>query len=548
MRNNGPLTNAEYVLPADEVIITHTDPDSRITYANPAFLTSSEFSLEECIGQPQNLVRHPDMPREAFADLWATIRSGKSWTGIVKNRRKNGGFYWVRANVTPMMDANGRIVGYMSVRVKPTREEIATAERVYADIRAGRAGSIRIQQGKVVDTSILGTRQRLANMSLRTGTWALLGFLSTLLASLAATSYFSGGSSIVTWGTAIAAAITVANMLYIQSAVVKPLIALQRATFKLLSGDTATRIPVEGVSCIVAVAETLEQVRVKLDGVLKDNISAASQVRERVSEVVDANSELSNRTNEHAASLEEAAASMEELTAAVTRNTESSQQAADLARQSAAATERGRDIVANVHSTMDAISQSSKRIGEIVGIIDGIAFQTNLLALNAAVEAARAGDQGRGFAVVAQEVRQLAQRSANSAREIRELIQTSQETVERGGSLALQAQDSMQQVVDSVKRVSQVVGEIQTASREQAAGIEQVNTAVAQMDSMTQQDARMAEELMGAAGGLKSQSEQMLAAISAFPIREAARATDHRAVTSSREVTEMTPARRARAA
>lgn len=295
-------------------------------------------------------------------------------------------------------------------------------------------------------------------------------------------------------------------------------------------------------------AESLEQVRVKLDGVLKDNISAASDVRERVSVVVNANTELSNRTNEHAASLEETAASMEQLTAAVTRNTESSLQAAELARDSTAATERGRDIVANVHSTMDAISDSSKRIGEIVGIIDGIAFQTNLLALNAAVEAARAGDQGRGFAVVAQEVRQLAQRSATSAREIRELIQSSQRTVERGSSLALQAQDSMQQVVDSVKRVTQVVDEIQAASREQAAGIEQINSAVTQMDSMTQQDARMAQELMGAAEALQSQSEQMLAAISAFSMREAARASDRRMAVPFRQASDVMPVRQGRAA
>ncbi|HEY0941489.1 MAG TPA: methyl-accepting chemotaxis protein [Steroidobacter sp.] len=548
MRNNGPVTNAEYVLPAGEVIITHTDPDSRITYANPAFLTSSEFSLEECLGQPQNLVRHPDMPKEAFADLWATIRSGKSWTGIVKNRRKHGGFYWVRANVTPMKDATGRIEGYMSVRVKPTAEEISKAERAYADIRAGRAGSMRIKEGKVVNTSIFAWRERLANMSLRTGNWVLLGFLSALLVTAAATNHLSGGSLQVTLGNALAAVIIVANMLYIQGSVVKPLIALQRATFQLLSGDTSTRIPAEGVSCIVAVAESLEQVRVKLDGVLKDNISAASDVRERVFVVVDANTELSNRTNEHAASLEETAASMEELTAAVTRNTESSLQAAELARHSASATERGRDIVANVHSTMDAISESSKRIGEIVGIIDGIAFQTNLLALNAAVEAARAGDQGRGFAVVAQEVRQLAQRSATSAREIRELIQASQQTVERGTSLALQAQDSMQQVVDSVQRVTQVVNEIQAASREQAAGIEQINSAVTQMDSMTQQDARMAQELMGAAEALQAQSEQMLAAISAFSMREAVRAPDRRTAAPSQQANSVTPMRRPKAA
>ncbi|MDY6944995.1 MAG: methyl-accepting chemotaxis protein [Pseudomonadota bacterium] len=548
MRDSGSLTNAEYVLPADEVIITHTDPDSRITYANPAFLSSSEYSLEECIGQPQNLVRHPDMPKEAFADLWATIRSGKSWTGIVKNRRKSGGFYWVRANVTPMMDADGRIVGYMSVRVKPTSEEVATAARVYSDIKSGTAGNLRIQHGKVLNSSIVGWLQRLSQLSLRTGTWVLLGFLGAVLAALSTAGFLGVGSQLISWGNAIAAALVLGNMVYVQGHVVKPLIALQRATFRLLSGDTTTRIPAEGVSCIVAVAESFEQVRVKLDGVLKDNISAASQVRDSVSEVVRANSELSNRTNEHAASLEEAAASMEELTAAVTRNTDSSRQAAELARNSAAATERGRDIVVNVHATMDAISESSRRIGEIVGIIDGIAFQTNLLALNAAVEAARAGDQGRGFAVVAQEVRQLAQRSANSAKEIRELIQSSQQTVERGGSLAQEAEQSMRQVVESVKQVAQVVAEIQMASHEQTAGIEQINGAVTQMDTMTQQDARMAQELMGAAGALQSQSEQMLTAISAFSMRESGRPADARVARPSYATAEVMPARRARAA
>jgi len=548
MRDNGPVNDTEYVLPPDEVIITHTDPEGRITYANPAFLASSEFSLEECLGQPQNIIRHPDMPPEAFADLWATIKAGNSWTGIVKNRRKHGGFYWVRANITPRKDDHGRIVGYMSVRVKPTREEIATAERVYANYRAGRPGSIRIRQGKLVDTSIGGWQRRLANLSLRAGTWLFLGFTSALLAASAVFNHFSGGHWLVTCGTVIAGTIACANMLYVQGYVVRPLAALQQAALSLLSGDTTTRIHVEGTPCIRAVSERLEQVRVKLDGVLKDNILAAKQVSERVSEVVNANAELSNRTTEHAASLEQAAASMEELTAAVSRNTDSSRQAAELARDSAEATERGRDIVASVHSTMGAISESSKRIGEIVGIIDGIAFQTNLLALNAAVEAARAGDQGRGFAVVAQEVRQLAQRSATSAREIRELITASQQTVEQGSNLALEAQRSMQQVVDAVKRVAQVVADIQASSQEQAAGIEQVSSAVAHMDSMTQQDARMAQELMEAAAGLQAQSDQMMAAISAFSMRETIRMAQDRVASSSQRQAEADTTQHAQAA
>jgi len=436
----------------------------------------------------------------------------------------------------------------MSVRVKPTREEIATAQRVYANYRAGRPGSIRIRQGRLVDVSIGGWQRRLANLSLRAGTWLFLGFTSALLAASALFNYFSGGHWLVTCGTVIAGVIAFANMLYVQGYVVKPLTALQQGALRLLSGDTTTRIHVDGTPCIRGVAERLEQVRVKLDGVLKDNILAATQVSERVSEVVNANAELSNRTTEHAASLEQAAASMEELTAAVSRNTDSSRQAAELARDSAIATERGRDIVANVHSTMGAISESSKRIGEIVGIIDGIAFQTNLLALNAAVEAARAGDQGRGFAVVAQEVRQLAQRSATSAREIRELITASQQTVEQGSNLALEAQRSMQQVVDAVKRVAQVVADIQASSQEQAAGIEQVSSAVAHMDSMTQQDARMAQELMEAAAGLQAQSDQMMAAISAFSMRETIRMAQSRVDSSLHREIEEEPAQHAQAA
>lgn len=518
MRMNGPVTEAEYVLPDNEVIITHTDRASRITYANPAFLTSSEFTLQECIGEPQNLIRHPDMPREAFADLWATIRAGKSWTGIVKNRRKNGGFYWVRANITPMMD-NGRIMGYMSVRVKPTREEISLAQRVYADIRAGQARNIRIREGRIVDISVSGTLERMLRPSLRIGSWVLLGALSALLGTATLASFLDSGFGLVTGLCAIGTLGVLANLFYVQSHVVQPLLRLQRAAFQLVSGDTRTRISSNGVSCVVAVAEALEQARVKLDGVLQDNLAAAEQVRHGVGQVVVANTDLSNRTNEHAASLEQTAASLEELTTTVNRNTESARHAARLATQSSTATARGREVVSEVYATMGAITESSKRIGEIVGIIDGIAFQTNLLALNAAVEAARAGDQGRGFAVVAQEVRSLAQRSAASAKEIKELIDVSGQTVTRGSELAGQAEQSMAQVVDSVRRVTDVISEIEAASREQSAGIEQINRAMSQMDQITQRDAEMAQELIATAEALEGQSQQMLAAISAFSMQ-----------------------------
>jgi len=233
-------------------------------------------------------------------------------------------------------------------------------------------------------------------------------------------------------------------------------------------------------------------------------------------EIASGNQDLSTRTEHAAGSLQQAAASMEQLNTAVRHSADSAAQANQLAASAAGVASRGGEVVARVVATMDDIHGSSKKIADIIGVIDGIAFQTNILALNAAVEAARAGEQGRGFAVVAGEVRGLAQRSAQAAREIKALIGASVEKVESGTRLVDDAGRTMQEIVGSVRRVTDIVGEIAAAAREQSSGIGQMHGAVAQLDQATQQNAALVEESAAGAESLKAQARRLADAVGSF--------------------------------
>ena len=254
-----------------------------------------------------------------------------------------------------------------------------------------------------------------------------------------------------------------------------------------------------------ALTDTLHQVRVVVDG-----ISTAS------SQIASGNQDLSARTEHAAGNLEETAAAMEQLTATVRHSADSALQANQLAASAGAVARRGGEVVAQVVTTMDEINASSRRIADITGVIDGIAFQTNILALNAAVEAARAGEQGRGFAVVATEVRSLARRSAESAREIKALIGVSVDKVEAGARLVVQAGSTMDEIVASVQRVGDMIAEITAAATEQSAGIGQVNVAVTQLDQMTQQNAALVEESAAAAESLREQAQRLSGVVATF--------------------------------
>jgi methyl-accepting chemotaxis protein len=259
---------------------------------------------------------------------------------------------------------------------------------------------------------------------------------------------------------------------------------------------------------------------------MQDNlVTIVSQVRggsgamaTATSQIAAGNLDLSSRTEEQASALEQTAASMEELAATVKQNFESGKHANQLAGSASEVAVKGGAVVAQVVHTMEAINVSSKKIADIIGVIDGIAFQTNILALNAAVEAARAGEQGRGFAVVASEVRSLAGRSASAAKEIKELIGASVDNVNEGCKLVEQAGSTMDEIVVSVRRVTDIMGEITTASQDQSAGIDQINQAMTQMDQVTQQNAALVEEAAAAAQSLAHQAQSMVQVVSVFKL------------------------------
>jgi methyl-accepting chemotaxis protein len=267
-----------------------------------------------------------------------------------------------------------------------------------------------------------------------------------------------------------------------------------------------------------SVVAGMARMQASLSGIVASVRGNADSVATASAQIAQGNADLASRTEEQASALEETAASMEQLSSTVKQNADNARQANQLALNASEVAVNGGDVVMQVVGTMKGINESSRKIADIISVIDGIAFQTNILALNAAVEAARAGEQGRGFAVVASEVRSLAQRSAEAAKEIKSLITDSVERVEQGTALVDRAGVTMHEVVTSIKRVTDIMGEISAASTEQSAGVAQVGEAVSQMDQATQQNSALVEESAAAAESLKVQAEQLVAAVAVFKL------------------------------
>jgi len=318
----------------------------------------------------------------------------------------------------------------------------------------------------------------------------------------------------------VLAVITVAIIAALLTSLLKRLPTLRDAMDDVGAGhgDLTHRVPVSGDDELAAIGAGFNQFAEKVQAVLINVRQHAEGVATASSEIAQGNQDLSSRTESQASALQETAASMEELSSTVKQNAENARQANQLAMSASTVAVQGGEVVAQVVDTMKGINEASRKISDIIAVIDGIAFQTNILALNAAVEAARAGEQGRGFAVVASEVRSLAGRSAEAAKEIKTLINNSVERVEQGTALVDQAGTTMTEVVTSIKRVTDIMGEISAASHEQSLGVGQVGDAVTQMDQVTQQNAALVEEMAAAASSLRSQAQDLVSTVAVFKL------------------------------
>ncbi len=488
MRINQPITQTERRFPAHQKLISSTDLKGKIKHCNDAFVEVSGFSREELIGQPHNIVRHPDMPPEAYANMWSHLKSGRPWMGLVKNRCKNGDFYWVNAYVTPITEG-GSVIGYESVRSCPAREDVDRAAKLYARIREGK--------------KLTSVTERIP--------FSYLGAAAIVIAAIAT---FWVGQPHVAMGILIVALFgCLLWKQYSEGNLQSELRQLLATSFTdtLAAKSYTDDHPQKGRIKVAILAQ-----KSHLDTVLTRIEDSAAQVRSRSASGMEIAQETQDSLNRQQAETEQVAAAVHEMSMTIAEVSSNVQNTASRAEESRKQAVKGREVVEATRSaieelkgTVDGIrtsvaelAEQSHNIAKAAGIIEQIADQTNLLALNAAIEAARAGEHGRGFAVVADEVRGLARRTQESTQEIHGIVDNLLNRSEKSVSVAtagaeaadqglrkmLDTEKTLISIGDAVSEIADMALQMAAAVEEQAQVSDQINAQVENISSLAQQN------------------------------------------------------------
>ncbi len=526
MKKNLPVTSTETIYRDSAVLISKTDTRGVITYANADFIEVSGYSANELIGKSHNIVRHPDMPPEAFADLWKQVQAGKLWHGFVKNRCKNGNYYWVEANVTPITE-HGEITGYLSVRTRPSRAQINEADALYARMRDGKAHGAQLAN-------------RFGALSIKTrliGMIVLFAMISSASAVLGL-----GGLNLGMLNLGLAAVLG----LFIVRAIVVPLDSL-RSTLIAIQGneDMSLRARIFRDDEIGQTAQALNALVLGFRGINGEVIMSAEKMSGASAQLA----RLSSQASQNASTQDEVSAvsaALEEMTVSLASVAETTQSVLQIARESLDSSHHGNESLSALLGEIDIAEQAVQEIaGKITQFVNStqsirqmtkhvrdIADQTNLLALNAAIEAARAGEQGRGFAVVADEVRKLAEKSAAAAREIdnltHEISQHSSgvdESINRGLEHLASSQESMENLAmvlaessQTVKNVSKGVETIAAATDEEVQASTDISRNVDKISSITENNSMAISQTQTASEELENMAHHLRNTVNRFKI------------------------------